>query len=141
MKRMTMIGAIIFASMILTSCGGSKKESEDKTTTTEVKTDATTSDSGATTATEPKEEATSSSTSDCDKFLKEYEEYVDAYVKVMKKYKANPTDASVMTEYTEMIGKADKMEKLEKSNAAKCNDPKYATKILQITNKMVTAVQ
>ncbi|MBQ1186287.1 MAG: hypothetical protein IIX54_01185 [Clostridia bacterium] len=36
-------------------------------------------------------------------FLKEYEEWADKYIAVVKKYKANPTDLSILTEYTSLI--------------------------------------
>ena len=36
-------------------------------------------------------------------FLKEYEEWVDKYIAVIKKYNANPTDLSILTEYTSLM--------------------------------------
>jgi len=43
---------------------------------------------------------------DCDKFLKNYGEFMDTYVIVFKKYQANPADMSVMSDYTELSAKA-----------------------------------
>ena len=34
--------------------------------------------------------------------LDEYEDYVDSYVSIMKKMKANPTDMSILEDYTEL---------------------------------------
>ncbi len=39
-------------------------------------------------------------------FLADYEAWVDDYVAFMKKYKANPTDFSLLTDYAKMSAKA-----------------------------------
>ena len=72
---------------------------------------------------------------DCDKFIKDYEVFVDSYIKILKKYKNNPTDASVMTEYTDIIQKATAMQ----TNAATCTDAKYTTKLMELATKMSKA--
>lgn len=44
-----------------------------------------------------------------------YEEFFDEYVAIMKKYKANPTDMSILSDYAKYMGQyADMMEKFEK---------------------------
>jgi hypothetical protein len=73
--------------------------------------------------------------SDCDQFITDYEEFVTDYIKVLKKYKANPSDTSILTEYTELAQKASEMQ----SQANDCTDPKYATRLLQLSNKMAKA--
>jgi len=79
--------------------------------------------------------ATSSSSSvDCDKFIKDYESFVNNYITILKKYKKNPSDASILSEYTEMMQKAVEMQ----SNASNCSDAKYATKLMELANKMAT---
>ena len=35
--------------------------------------------------------------------IKEYEEWVDKYIAVVKKYNANPTDLSILSEYTSLV--------------------------------------
>jgi Flp pilus assembly protein TadD len=35
--------------------------------------------------------------------LKEYEKFVDDYVALMKKYKTNPSDPSILSDYTSMM--------------------------------------
>ena len=42
-------------------------------------------------------------------FLKEYEEFVDEYVVIYKKYKNDPTDMGVLSDYTDMASKATKL--------------------------------
>jgi hypothetical protein len=73
--------------------------------------------------------------SDCEQFITDYEEFVADYIKVLKKYKANPSDTSILTEYTELAQKASEMQ----SQASDCTDLKYATRLLQLSNKMAKA--
>ncbi len=40
---------------------------------------------------------------DWEKFLDDYEKWVDDYVALMEKYEQNPTDMSILNEYTEML--------------------------------------
>lgn len=50
--------------------------------------------------------STSGSSGDCDEFLRDYEAFIVEYVKVLKKYKDNPTDMSIMSDYTRLMTKA-----------------------------------
>ena len=43
-----------------------------------------------------------------------YEKFFDEYVAIMKKYKANPTDMSILADYAKYMGQyADMMQKME----------------------------
>jgi flagellum-specific peptidoglycan hydrolase FlgJ len=53
----------------------------------------------------------------------------------MKKYKANSSDPSILTEYTEAAQKAMDMQK----DASSCTDPAYASKLMEIANKIAKA--
>ena len=86
-------------------------------------------DSGSSTST--------SSSVDCDKFITDYEAFVRSYIKILKKYKANPSDASILTEYTEAAQKASEMQ----TNANNCTDPKYASRLLRLSTKLAEALQ
>lgn len=88
-----------------------------------------------TTSSEANEPVVSSS-SDCDEFIADYEEFVNSYVVILKKYKANPTDASIISEYTKMTAKAATMKK----DASNCNDPKYVTRLLKLNTKITNAL-
>jgi hypothetical protein len=81
-------------------------------------------------------EESSSSSVDCDQFIKDYSDFVDSYIKLLKKYKANPTDASILSEYTEAAQKAAAMQ----TDASSCTDPKYASELMELANKMAKAV-
>lgn len=76
-----------------------------------------------------------SSSADCDKFIKDYEAFINSYIKLIKKYKANPTDATILNEYTEAVEKVTKME----NNVSLCTDTKYAAKLLELQNKLAKA--
>lgn len=76
------------------------------------------------------------SSADCDKFIKDYESFINSYIKLIKKYKANPTDATILSEYTEAVEQASKME----NNVSLCTDTKYATKLLELQNKLAKAL-
>ena len=77
----------------------------------------------------------SSSNVDCEQFVTDYEEFVNDYIRVLKKYKANPSDTSILTEYTELAQKAAEMQ----SQASDCTDPEYATRLLELSNKIAKA--
>ena len=75
-----------------------------------------------------------------DEYLKSYEEYVDQYIKLMKK--AKDGDVSAMTEYAEYMEKAtnlsEKMEKAESemSSAQMAKFLKIQTKLTQAASNM-----
>jgi len=80
-------------------------------------------------------ESSSSSSVDCEQFITDYEDFVDSYIAVLKKYKANPTDESILTEYTEMASEAVTMQ----TDASSCTDPQYAAKLMKLNNKIAKA--
>ena len=76
-------------------------------------------------ATEPSGEATTPSETEGEKdnaidpefkaAMDSYEKFFDEYVAIIKKYKANPTDMSILTDYANYMGQyADMMQKFEK---------------------------
>ena len=131
---MTIFGAILFASFILTSCGSSSSKEPAETTEEPAETTeepaATTEEPVATT-----EENSTESSGDCDQFIKDYEEYVNSYIDIIKKMKANPSDMTIMSEYTEMAAKAATMQ----TNAGNCADSKYTDKLTKLGTKMAKA--
>ena len=68
---------------------------------------------------------------DCDKFLESYEEFIDIYIAVYKKYLADPTDMSVMTDYTKLAGNASKFSTMNTDN---CSTDQLM-KLSEIVNK------
>lgn len=73
---------------------------------------------------------------DCEQFCIDYEAFADEYVALLKKYKANPSDASIITEYSEMTSKAAEMQESSKVCAA---DAKTAARINKAVSKIARA--
>lgn len=76
-------------------------------------------------------------------FLKDYEAWVDDYIEIVKKYKDNPSDMSILSDYTEMVSemadwseRADEIElELEDTSAAL----EYSAELLRIAGKLAEA--
>ncbi|MCR9172902.1 MAG: hypothetical protein NXI10_10435 [bacterium] len=103
MKKHFLIFGVISA-MLLASCGGSDdQENQDDAAQDDMEmTDENGSDEDM-----DQEEMDSSddsySAEDWDEVLDDYEEYVDTYISIIKKQKADPTDMSILTEYQELV--------------------------------------
>ena len=140
---MTIFGTILFAAFILSSCGGSSSNeseatTEESATATTTEEAAGTSDESASTTEESASTTEAESTesqSDCDEFIKDYEEFVNSYISIAKKMKANPSDMTIMSEYTEMASKAATMQ----TKAGDCSDAKYVDKLAKLATKLATA--
>ncbi len=86
------------------------------------------------------ENETSSDDAEWKQFLKDYEAWVDDYIEIVNKYKADPTDMSILSDYTEMVSematwseRADEIElELEDTNAAL----EYSAELLRIAGKL-----
>jgi flagellum-specific peptidoglycan hydrolase FlgJ len=87
------------------------------------------------TSSESTDNSSSTSSVDCDQFIKDYSAFADSYVKLMKKYKANQSDPSILNEYTEAAQKAMDMQKDDSS----CTDPAYASKLMELANQIAKA--
>ena len=70
-----------------------------------------------------------------------YEEFFDEYVAIMKKYKANPTDLSILSDYAKYMGQyADMMQKFEKWESEDLNTAEAAYYVdvqARITQKLL----
>ena len=95
-----------------------------------------------TTSSEAKKDSTSDD-AEWKQFLKDYEAWVDDYIEIVKKYNNNPTDMSILSDYTEMVSemaewseKADEIElELEDTDAAL----EYSKEVLRIGGKLAEA--
>lgn len=94
------------------------------------------------TSSKPKNNTTSDDT-EWKQFLKDYEAWVDDYIAIVKKYKNNPTDMSILSDYTEMVSemaewseKADEIE-LELEDTAEALE--YSKEVLRIAGKLAEA--
>lgn len=93
------------------------------------------------------EEAPAKTASDAEwkQFLKEYEEWVDEYIEITKKYQDNPSDLSILSDYTDMMtemaewtSKAEDMEK-ELEDASPAELAEYSAELLRIAAKIEKA--
>lgn len=88
--------------------------------------------------------STNSSDTDWEAFLNEYEAWVDSYVVFMQKYLANPTDVSLLSDYTkladEMTDWSTKAEELQQSLSPE-EAQKYSERLYEITGKLNAVVQ
>lgn len=83
-----------------------------------------------------------STTADWKTFLKDYEEWVDKYVELTKKYNENPGDISIVGDYTAMLSelaewatKADELTKeLESASATELAE--YNAELARILSKL-----
>lgn len=87
--------------------------------------------------------APSSSTASTEwkKAMDDYEKFVDNYVSFMKKYNANPTDLSLLTEYASMAEKAetasDSISKVQ-SDLSGSDLAEFTTRYTKITAKLAS---
>ena len=78
-------------------------------------------------------------------FLVDYEEWVDEYIALYKKYKENPTDLTLLSEYTEMAQEISEWtEKTGEVSDELANSPKasleYAKELSRIAKKMTDSM-
>lgn len=158
-KMYSVVLAILLVALFATGCSGKTENkteasetsiSEETVSTTDYEetkdnqSKADSSEAGAEKQSESNNSSSSLDDAEWKQFLKDYEEWVDDYIAIVKKYKANPTDTSILADYTNMVSemadwtdKADEIEsELEDSEAA----AEYASELLRIANKLSEAV-
>jgi len=143
-KNITLFSSMILSLMILASCGSSNSESSSSEETPPPGIEAPAS-SVESPAEEPAESTESTpaaseekeSGNDCEAFLKEYEEWVDEYIVVAKKIKSNPSDMSVMSDYTRMMSELSDWDTKGKDCSGNAS---AAAKMLKIQSKLASAM-
>ncbi len=110
MKKQNLLILSGIIAMTLASCGGSTEtEAQDSLDDLMENYEENLEETDASTQEDEVEIADDSSPSDeWNETLDDYEEYVDNYVSLIKKQKADPTDMSIMTEYQELMQKGTK---------------------------------
>ena len=72
------------------------------------------------------------------KFLKEYEAWVDDYIKLMKKYNANPSDTSLLSDYTDAMQKmVEWSEKADKVSDELANNPAALSEYMETLTRIL----
>jgi hypothetical protein len=133
MNKLPFTGFAFMAVMFLASCGGGDVESAISDSTSEIE-EAATEVEEAEVATEVVV-ADRSNNSECDEFLEGYENFMDNYIVILKKSKADPTDMSIMTEYMSLMTEASEWT----SKTPDCTDMAFLGKLSKIQMKMATA--
>ncbi len=135
----------LIAILSLTSCFGSsdlKKSVENALNNEKVTTEQTTTLENSDDKDVDVDVDSGSGSTNWKTFLKEYEEWVDEYIAITKKYKANPSDYSVLSEYTELAQKAsewsvkadDITKELKNASAAELEE--YDKELSRISDKL-----
>ena len=138
MNKLPFTGFAFMAVMFLASCGGGDVESaiSDSTTETEeASEEISTEVEEAEVATEVVV-ADRSNNSECDEFLEGYENFMDNYIVILKKSKADPTDMSIMTEYMSLMTEASEWTSKTPDD---CTDMEFLGKLSKIQMKMAAA--
>lgn len=138
MKKLVLLTLALLLILCLAACGGNENFTSNSTST---KTNAETFESEENTdiiQTDSKE--TINDSAKWKEFLTDYETWVDDYIAVVKKQKENPTDMTILSDYTKMV--TDLTEWTEKADdiAESIEDVddalEYSKEILRIAEKM-----
>ncbi len=139
MKKTLALLIVVAAIFSLTACGNKTtptKESASNNEAVSVTSDDTSSESNA-------ETAGSSDEAEWRQFLKDYEAWVDDYIEIVKKYKANPSDTSILSDYTEMTSKVVEWSEKADEIASELEDTsaalEYSKELLRIAEKLEKA--
>ncbi len=120
---------IYYAKEAYSGSDGAKDNNEDLNQTTTKKPTTT-----------KKKTTKSESSVDWREFLVEYEEWVDDYIEIVKKYNNNPSDMSILSDYTEMVSEmtewTDKADDVELSITDTDEALEYSQELLRIAGKL-----
>lgn len=136
MKKLLSIAAVLTLVLSLAACGNETKDgAKNNTDTASVETSKDTEKS----VDSAEEESLDT---EWKQFLQDYEEWVDKYIEITKEYKDNPSDLSVLSDYTDMMTEltewASKTEKMEKEleNASSAELAEYSAELARIAAKL-----
>ena len=132
MKKLQLIGFALMAVMFLASCG----EENNNTINTESPTIDEVEETIEVDETIDDVENVSSNNSECDEFLEGYEDFMDKYIAIIKKQKADPADMSIMTEYATILTEASEWA----GKTPDCTDAEFVAKLSKIQMKIANAV-
>ncbi|MEN8157251.1 MAG: hypothetical protein ABFS10_09875 [Bacteroidota bacterium] len=84
----TIISAILFTTLLFTSCGSNKSNEKDKSV------DASEQSTDESAKSDDSEKAKT-----CEEYIDQYEEWTDNYIKLVEKYMKNPMDSELSEEF------------------------------------------
>ena len=127
---------VVYCLMFVTGCWDAKRKSETTANTT-----TGLIQSGSTSSQEIMGEEKNGNTnmgisrtkrSECNQFLHDYESWVNTYIAVLKKYKANPHDITVLENYQVMIQQIGTWDK----KAKHCTEQEILVKYIEIQERL-----
>lgn len=151
---MLLVGIIVLS---LAACGGnsdiilddndiissSEETSEDLTASEDLATNESSQNATSSKKEEVVESQKTNSNSEWRKFIKDYEKWVDNYIAFMKKYNDNPTDFSLLADYskmlTEMADWAERADELELEIVDTAEALEYSAELMRIAAKLAEA--
>ncbi len=130
MKKILAIALCVLFAMTMVACTGGAEQNTNSA-----------ADDSSVTDTE-----STSESSEWKQFLKDYEAWVDDYIVIVNKYKANPTDTSILADYTKMVSDmADWTTRTEKVQEELTTDSEalaeYTKELSRIAGKLAEVAQ
>ena len=145
MKKIVSVVLVLSMLFIMVACGSIAKKVE--TLEEEIDNEILSFDDAVAEDEENVSESTEEATLDYDwrQFLEEYEAWVDEYIELLKKYNDNPTDMSILADYTEMMSELaewssrteEVSDELEKASPAELAE--YSAELARIASKLAQA--
>ena len=141
MKKLICISLVFVALLSFAACG--KQDSEATIDYNDIFNDYTYEQSYDSKDNKTTSSEKSSKSVDWKEFLKEYEDWIDEYIQIVKKQAKNPTDFSILSDYadmmTEMVEWSEKAEALE----AEIDDPaealEFSKELMKLASKIAEA--
>ena len=132
MKKIFSIALVIILAVSLVACG--VKKNNDTIDDNEILSEQTSKIDDSAEA--------SSNGIEWKQFLRDYEEWVDKYIEITKKYKNNPTDMSILSDYTNMMTELtewyDKIDEVQSDleSASPGELAEYSSELARIAGKL-----
>ena len=148
MKRLLVLIMALSLLLLMTACGGGENKSSqnyiDDMSSMFDSDDLFDDNNEFNSIAESSDDTSALEDADWKDFLKEYEEWVDKYIAVVKKYKANPTDLSILSEYSSLMGEltdwTERADDISDSIVDVEDAAEYSAELVRIAAKLADAV-
>ena len=139
-----LILSLSIATISLQSCGNKDKKdasSDNKTTTSSddknsPKPTSSQSSSSNESSSSTEMASSESGSSSCAQIAEDYGKFVDSYIEIYQKFKKDPSDAAILSEYTDYAQKSISLSREMQSNKECGKDLTYAAEILKHSSRM-----
>ncbi|MBQ3551281.1 MAG: hypothetical protein IJA41_09935 [Clostridia bacterium] len=145
MNKLLSLLFVFILSLSMVACGGTAADSRTDVPSLNSEPNTVSENSSLQSDAESDNEISSTAdTPEWKQFILEYNNWVDSYIEVLKKYKSNPTDISIMVDYTEMISDmAEWSEKADVISDELADSPEaaleYASELAKIAARIAEA--